>query len=313
VVFFTDGKPTWPVETTPSKILTLVKDLNTKGVSVFPFGVGSDLDESFLRNLASQNSGEYYNIVSDGAIASILSGFMKRISYPLLKNLTLNYGAIGEYDVYPRVLPNLFAGTQLSVLGRFRTQGVSTVKFNGQRSVENVAIEQAVPFNSEQPDHPFVPRMWASAKIDYLLGEIAIMGEQKELVDNVKMLGKKYSIITRYTSMLVLEPTAIALEDKLAPKPVSLTFTATVDGHGGAVTLRYALPYGKTPQQVRLRIFDARGKLVRELVNETVAGGNYIVKWNRLSNGGTMVAPGTYIAVLTAGTFRQMVNVQIVR
>ncbi|MBN1308229.1 MAG: VWA domain-containing protein, partial [Chitinispirillaceae bacterium] len=227
-VFFTDGKPTWPVETSAARILTLVKDLNTDGVSIYSFGVGDDLDEKFLRSLAVQNSGAYYAITSDGAIASILSGFMKRISYPLLKGISLDYGTIGEYDVYPRTLPNLFAGTQLSVLGRFRVKGVSEVTFSGQQAAEKVVLAQTVPFDEEQKDHPFVPRMWASSKIDYLLGEIAVAGEQQELVDNVKMLGKKYSIITPYTSMLVLEPDrrgTSSIEDKCAPAPSTFSFT----------------------------------------------------------------------------------------
>lgn len=316
-VFFTDGKPTWPLETTPAKILTLVKDLNTRSVSLFSFGVGSDLDETFLRSLASQNSGEYYQITSDGAIASILSGFMTRISYPLLKKITMDYGTLDQYDVYPRTLPNLFAGTQLSVLGRFRKEGVSKITFAGQRAAEQVTIKQDVSFTNDQPDHPFVPRMWASSKIDYLMNEIAVAGEQKELVDNVKKLGKKYSIITKYTSMLVLEPNKnTAIEDKLAMRPVSFKFTATIDRFARVVTLNYALPYGTTrttPHNVKIQIFDARGKLVRDLVNEVVAGGNYFVKWNCRNEHNTTVATGSYIAVITAGSFKQMVQMQIVR
>jgi Ca-activated chloride channel family protein len=313
-VFFTDGKPTWPIETSPAKILTLVKDLNTRSVSLFTFGVGSDLDETFLRSLASQNSGEYYQITSDGAIASILSGFMTRISYPLLKKITMDYSTLDQYDVYPRTLPDLFAGTQLSVLGRFRKEGVSKITFTGQRAAEQVVIKQDVQFTKDQLDHPFVPRMWASAKIDYLMNEIAVAGEQKELVDNVKKLGKKYSIITKYTSLLVLEPNKpTAVEDKLAMRPVSFKFTAVMDMSAHLVTLNYALPYGNTPHNVKIRIFDARGTLVRELVNEVVAGGNYFVKWNCRNEHNMTVATGSYIAVITAGSFRQMLQIQVVR
>jgi hypothetical protein len=156
--------------------------------------------------------------------------------------------------------------------------------------------------------------MWASAKIDYLMNEIAVAGEQKELVDNVKKLGKKYSIITKYTSLLVLEPNKnTAIEDKLAMRPVSFKFTAVMDLNAHLVTLNYALPYGNTPQNVKIRIFDARGTLVRELVNEVVAGGNYFVKWNCRNEHNMTVAAGSYIAVITAGSFRQMLQIQVVR
>jgi hypothetical protein len=191
----------------------------------------------------------------------------------------------------------------------------SKVTFTGQQAEETVKIEQQLPFDESQPDHPFVPRMWASSKIDYLLGEIAVVGEQKELVDNVKVLGKKYSIITPYTSMLVIEPgrNTSTVEDKLAPLPTAFAFTAATDMKSGVVTLRYALPRANAPQRVVLRIFDARGKLVRKLVDEIVAGGNFIVRWDCRSDNGALLASGSYVAVLEAGSRRQIARVQVMR
>jgi Ca-activated chloride channel family protein len=315
IVFFTDGKPTWPVETNSTRILTLVKDLNTRDISIFSFGVGDDLDEPFLKTLALQNAGAYYSITSDGAIASILSAFMKRISYPLLKDIAVDYGPISEYDVFPRTLPHLFAGTQLSVLGRFRNEGSPVITFSGQQAAERIELVQELDFTGGQPDHPFVPRMWASSKIDYLLGEIELLGEQQELVDNVKVLGKKYSIITPYTSMLVLEPDEriTSIEDKLRPQPTRFSFSSVVAEHSGLVTLRYSIPRASRPQKVMLRIYDARGRLLRKLVNEKVLGGNFMVQWDCRNDAGVRLSSGCYFALLEVGAHRQLVRIQLTR
>ncbi len=79
IVFFADGEPTWPVETSALRILNLVKELNTFNVSIFTFGVGDEINSGLLEKLASSNSGAYYPINSDATIEPILSGFMKRI------------------------------------------------------------------------------------------------------------------------------------------------------------------------------------------------------------------------------------------
>jgi Ca-activated chloride channel family protein len=314
IVFFTDGLPTWPVGTSDTRILKLIDTLNTRDIAVYPFGVGEEPNAAILTRMAAQNSGTYNAITSDAAIEPVLSGFMRRISYPLLKNITMQYDGISPYDVYPRMLPNLFAGTQLSVLGRFRTKTTSTVTFTGNKSAEMVTITEDLKFDETQEDQPFVPRMWASAKIDYLLGEIAVAGEQKELVDNVKVLGKKYSIITPYTSMLVLEPTSASktFEDKMTAKPTAFAFSAVMEPHGKTVLLRYAIP-GAAPQRVRLRIFDARGKLVRRLVDEVAAGGNFLTRWDCRNDHGVRLSSGCYFAMLETGTHRQMVQIQLTR
>ncbi len=51
-----------------------------------------------------------------------------------------------------------------------------------------------------------MPRLWAGKKVDYLLNELRKSGkEDKELVDEVTFLAKKYGIVTPYTAYLMAE------------------------------------------------------------------------------------------------------------
>src|SRR5262249_12931057 len=52
----------------------------------------------------------------------------------------------------------------------------------------------------------FIPRLWASRKIGYLLEEIRLHGESAELKDEVIRLSKEHGILTPYTAFLVEEP-----------------------------------------------------------------------------------------------------------
>jgi Ca-activated chloride channel homolog len=315
VVFLTDGKPTWPATSSSATILDTVKVRNAAKVQVYTFGVGDQVEVDFLKLLAAQNDGFATMVLADDSISVMMQSFMNKISYPLLKNLTIDYGGISAYDIYPNPLPNLYAGAQLSVLGRFRTSGEYPVTFRGSRGQNALTLQQTLAFPSGK-NHPFVPRMWASSKIDYLLNEIAMYGERSELVDGVKTLGKKYSIITKYTSAVVTEPTTRAgnILDKTAKLAITLKLFQNLPNPFAATTqIRYAVPAQKLPQRMSIKIYNASGKLVRTLVNETTVGGNYLVHWNATDDSGRKLSTGIYLAVLEVGQTRQMITMRHIR
>jgi hypothetical protein len=238
---------------------------------------------------------------------------MRKISYPLIKNITVSYGGLQTYDVLPKAMPNLYAGAQLAVLGRYRNSGAFTVAFGGSQGAKEIVLQQRLQFPRPGAGHPFVPRIWASAKIEYLLAQIAQYGEQTELVNDVKRLGIKYGIITPYTSMLVVEPTPV-LEDKTqALRAGGIALRADVDARAATVKIHYSVPQLKGPARLRLLVYDARGKLVRSLVDEATIGGNFIALWNGRDERGRAVMPGCYIAVLEAGDERQMLPIRLMK
>jgi hypothetical protein len=82
----------------------------------------------------------------------------------------------------------------------------------------------------------------------------------------------------------------------------------------GAVAIEYTLPYrwekgGRMDDEshiVLVRIHDARGQVVRELVRRPQRPGRHVVMWDGRSNAGGRVAGGTYFVNLSAGSFRSV-------
>jgi len=117
----------------------------------------------------------------------------------------IDFGDIEVVDVYPYPLPDLFAGTQLMVVGRYRQGGQTDISLTGKAS--NLRLEYAfedVRFQQEGGEE-FIARLWATRKIGYLLQQIRLHGEDRELVDEVVELSIRYGIVTPYTSFLVEE------------------------------------------------------------------------------------------------------------
>jgi len=203
VVFLTDGMPTVG-ETEPSRIVDEVTR-RSGDARLFVFGVGDDVNTTFLDTLAQQNRGvgDYFR---DGAeMERRLSSFYDRVAYPLLTDLALALPGISSFDTYPRDLGHLYRGAQLLVVGRYRNDGASHVTLTGKLSSEPTprAFAFDVSFPATEAQNDFLPRLWATRKIGYLLDEIRLHGERAELRDECVALSRRFGIVTPYTSYLV--------------------------------------------------------------------------------------------------------------
>lgn len=212
VVFLTDGMPTIG-ETSPERIVSTVERI-AGNARTFVFGVGDDVNTTFLDSLASRTRGvgDYFR---DGLeMERRLSAFFDRVAYPLLTDLALHIPGASVHDVYPRDLGHLYRGGQLLVVGRYRGDGAARVELSahvsGEQAERSFAFDVAFPQAQEQ--NAFLPRLWATRKIGYLLDEIRLRGERAELRDEVVVLARRFGIVTPYTSYLVAEDELVAPE-----------------------------------------------------------------------------------------------------
>jgi Ca-activated chloride channel family protein len=113
----------------------------------------------------------------------------------------------------------LFKGTQLVVMGRYRTPKDAAIVLTGSVSGKKQVFEYRADASKESKLYDFVPRLWAIRKVGYVLGEIRLNGERPELRDEVISLGKKYGIVTPYTSYLVVEDVAPVAQRPFPPLP----------------------------------------------------------------------------------------------
>jgi Ca-activated chloride channel family protein len=61
-----------------------------------------------------------------------------------------------------------------------------------------------VDLPDESLDHPQLPRLWAQARVNALLDQIAREGESRAAIDEIIRLARKYKLVTPYTSFLAV-------------------------------------------------------------------------------------------------------------
>lgn len=216
LIFLTDGLPTEGVIES-ERILENFRREAPENLRLFAFGVGYDVDTFLLDSLAQENHGTSGYVLPEERLDEKISAFYEKISTPVLTDLELDFGEISAYDLYLDPLPDLFVGSQIIAVGRYRQGGLTTVTLSGQINNQLQTFRFAEQFfaSDSREDNPVLtalPRLWATRKIGYLLNQIRLQGPSQEMVDQVVRLSIRYGIVTPYTSYLVTEDVALGEE-----------------------------------------------------------------------------------------------------
>lgn len=201
IIFLTDGLPTVG-ETDPAKILETAKTLNKNNVRVFAFGAGYDVNTHLLDKLSQSSKGDADYVRPKENIEAKVGSFYAKVSDPLLSDVRVYVEGVAVTDTYPSSdIPDIFRGTQITILGRYSGSGKVRVELSGiaQGKRKTFVLNAVLPEESEA--NAFIPQLWASRKIGYLLDQIRLHSNQ-ELIDEVVRLSKEYGIPTEYTSFL---------------------------------------------------------------------------------------------------------------
>jgi Ca-activated chloride channel family protein len=214
IVFLTDGQPTVG-ETGVERIVEDVAKRNEAQMRVFSFGVGYGVNTRLLDTVSDNNGGVADYVAPEEDIEVKVSNFFSKIADPVLTDVSLDFKGVDVSDLYPRKLPDLFAGSQITLLGHYRGDGPATVVLSGKVcasdsddhsvKLEKKVFEYELKFPRESREADFLPRLWAIRRVGHLMDEIRKNGEETELREEVIRLGKEYAIATPYTSLLVVE------------------------------------------------------------------------------------------------------------
>jgi Ca-activated chloride channel family protein len=203
VIFLTDGLPTVGTRN-PEEIVANIK--KASGARIFSFGIGSDVNTQLLDQIAEGTRAFSQYVLANEDLELKVSNFYTRIKEPALTNLKLDLaGGVRTAKMYPTDLPDLFKGDQLVVAGRYTGAGDVEAKLTGNVGGREQTFSYKLHFDDHKTTDDYVPRLWATRRVGFLLDEIRIHGETAELRDETTDLARKYGIVTPYTAYLIVE------------------------------------------------------------------------------------------------------------
>jgi Ca-activated chloride channel family protein len=234
VIFLTDGLPT-AGETAELKIAENARQANKAHVRLFAFGVGFDVNARLLDRLSGGNSGTSEYVRPDEDIEAHVGAFYSKMTRPVLSSLSVEMTGTDVNRTYPRDIPDLFEGGQLVWVGRYRQPGRTTVRLSGKVGGEKQTIEFPAELagSGRGSSYDFVERLWAIRRVGFIIDQIDLSGQNKELTDELVALSTKYGILTPYTSFLADERTQLHASVNLGVAGRNLYSLNDVQGAGG--------------------------------------------------------------------------------
>jgi predicted Zn-dependent protease len=177
------------------------------GATCHAVAVGSTFEPGVLAAIGSLGGGSARRITGEQGPVAAAREWLREAARPGLRDLKVEFKGLRTARVYPEELPNLPAGSQQIVLGRYLPEGkdqTGEVIVTGRLGNQPVRYSTRVPLKDAEGGNSFIPRLWARMHLDRLLAQ----GSSAAVRDEVIALSEEYQIITPYTSLLVLESDA---------------------------------------------------------------------------------------------------------
>ncbi len=234
VLFLTDGLAT-EGEQREHVIRDRAIAANVHGRRVFTFGVGHDVNASLLDAVA-QRSRARATYVAPGANVEVAVGdVFEDLSGPVMTHLEFEVasadGALDTRmvrDVYPGLMPDLFRGDRLLLLGRYTDERSATLRIKGRKFTGTVIHELCHDFSEGAGENDFVPRLWAMRRIAALEDSLRQQGADPsalaglkddprfaETITEMLELATTHGVLTDSTAFLAREGTELGDVDAL--------------------------------------------------------------------------------------------------
>ena len=227
VLFLTDGLPTVGL-TREQDLRQLVATGNPHHRRVFCFGVGNDVNVPLLDRIAEATRAVTTYVLPEEDVELKVARTFARLDHPVLAEPHLaTVDANGSpsprvSELLPAHLPDLFVGDQVVVLGQYRGDDDLRFELAGTTQSGGVRYQFVLPVRSATTRHAFVPRLWASRQIAFLVDELRQHGADlgdlrtatsdpfsqprfKELRDEILRLSTKFGVLGEYTAFLATE------------------------------------------------------------------------------------------------------------
>ncbi|MFN0244372.1 MAG: VIT domain-containing protein [Planctomycetota bacterium] len=231
VLFLTDGLPTVG-RTAELAIRDLVEHGNLHARRIFTFGVGNDVNVPLLDRIADVTRAASTYVLPREDVELAVARVFGRSSGPVLSDLELgSYDGQGNpttravRDLAPARLPDLFAGDQLLVLGRYVGGEPIDFRLSGTLRGERRTFAFRFGLDTASTRNAFVPRLWATRHIALLVDQVRQAGADftntpaeigrslftdprfKEIADEILALSTRFGVLSEYTAFLSLEGT----------------------------------------------------------------------------------------------------------
>jgi Ca-activated chloride channel family protein len=175
-----------------------------KTARVYSFGIGTNVSDTLLRDMAKQTDGAVEFIHPGERIDEKVVAQFSRALAPRVTELQVSFEGVEGVELAPTELPPMVDGMPWTLLGRYPTPGTGRVTLRGRSGREPFALTVRVDF-ADASDRPVVEKLWAAERIRGWEGAHLTGRRGEAMKKRIVELAVAHQIVTRYTSFVVVE------------------------------------------------------------------------------------------------------------
>ncbi len=209
IVFLTDGSVANEAE-----LFNIIKT-NLSDSRLFTIAIGSSPNSYFMTKAANFGRGTYTYIGKVAEVRQKMSVLFSKLEKPVMQNLTITWPKNIVAEIWPKRLPDLYAGEPLMFTARVNKDENASknnkLLITGQRNQQAWQVELSL--NNSQ-ENSGVAVLWARNKIASIMDAIRdfrdnstsnIVNDLKQKIINIALT---HHLVSKYTSLVAVDTTA---------------------------------------------------------------------------------------------------------
>jgi Ca-activated chloride channel family protein len=181
-----------------------LKLLERYDVRLFTFVMGNSANRPLLEGMSKISNGFSMNVSNSDDIVGQLMLATDKLTHEALHDIDVEIRGVKVKDLTPARIGSLYRGRQLIIFGHYWGEGMADVAINGKVSGQPTEYSSRFEFPRQCTRNPEIERLWAFATIEDLQSQIDYLGKDADSRQAIIDLAKEYSLVTDYTSMIVL-------------------------------------------------------------------------------------------------------------
>jgi Ca-activated chloride channel family protein len=226
--------------------------IGRKDVRLFTVVLGQGANQPLMRRLAEDSNGFSMSLSNQDDLYGRILQARDKLSHEALHGVRVELDGVKTFDQAPERIPSAYYGQQIVLFGRYSRPGEATLKLRARISGEDRSWTTRVSLPKQDETYPELERLWALARVRELQKRIDDFGGESEVREAIVGIGTGYSIVTDYTSMVVVR------EERFEELGIERKNRERTERERGARETRAARPIVSTRADAKQPMFGER-------------------------------------------------------
>lgn len=193
---------------------------------LFTVGIGSAPNAHFMTKAAQFGRGTFTYIADTNEVQDKMTALFRKLETPVLTSIELHWPDGVEAEVYPKRIPDLYAGEPVMVAAKLNRKD-GAVELRGVQAGQGFRV--SLPLAGGRSGDG-IGVLWARHKIEDLMDALHEGANEDAVRADVTELALEHHLVSKYTSLVAVDRTPTRPSDEpLASRPVPTNLPSGMD------------------------------------------------------------------------------------